>query len=191
MSQAGIVNQASGPVPPVVPTSFVTQDGTAVPAANILIVNGFDSREDNNNGIITKGGVAGTGTANEVDVVITNRMQGTTNTIGAATSPIITFTPAVIGTYTIEIRIAAYNKTASIGAGYSIYGTARFNGAISVLCGTPDKVVNEEGDMSSANATMTVSGADILINGVGYQLLGVDQDINWSAVALYTFIGVV
>lgn len=176
----------SGALPPSVPTSFVTQNGTAVPAANILVVNGFDSTENNANGIITKGGVVGTGTSNEVDVVVTNRLQGTTQTVGATTSAMITFTPPVIGTYAIECRVAAYNTTSTLGAGYSIFGTARFDGVNSNLCGTPDKITNEEGAMSSANCTMTVSGANILINGVGY--LG--QTINWSGVGLYTFVGV-
>ncbi len=177
----------AGSLPPVVPTSFVTQDGTAIPAANILIVNGFDSNENNVNGIITKGGVVGTGTSNEVDVVITNRLQGSANTVGVVTTPIITFSPTVIGTYAIETRVAAYNETSSLGGGYSIFGTIRFDGVNSNLCGTPDKIVNEEGAMTAANVTMTVSGGDVLVNGIGYAA----QDINWSAVALYTFIGVV
>jgi hypothetical protein len=171
---------------PSIPTSFVTQNGTAVPAANILLVNGNDSTENNANGVITKGGVAGTGTANEVDVIITNRLQGSVTMAGAVTSPIITFTPTVIGTYAIEARVAAYNTTGSIGAGYSVFGTARFDGVNCNLVGTPDKIVNEEGAMSAANVTMTVSGANILINGVGYAA----QTINWSAVGLYTFVGV-
>lgn len=185
MSQV-IKNLLGGPVPPAVPTSFITQDGTAVPIANILIINSVDSTENNANGIITKGGVVGTGTANEADVVITNRLQGTVTTVGAVTSAINTFTPTVIGTYAIEYRVAAFNTTSSLGAGYSVFGTARFDGAASTLCGTPDKITNEEGTMSSANVTMTVSGDAISVNGTGYAL----QTINWSAVGLYTFVGV-
>ncbi len=186
MSQAGIISTSAGPVPPSVATSYATDNGTAVPSANILIIHGIDSTENNANGLIAKGGVVGTGTSNEVDIVVTNRLQGTVTTVGLTTTPIITFTPTAIGTYAIECRVAAYNTTSSLGAGYSIFGTARFDGVNSNLCGTADKIVNEEGAMSSANTTFTVSGANILINAVGYAA----QTINWSAVGLYTFVGV-
>lgn len=186
MSQAGDISAISGPVPPSVATSYVTQNGTAVPSANVLIVNANSSTENNNNGLISKGGVVGTGTSNELDIVFTNRLRGTVTTVGAVTSAIITFTPTVIGTYSIEVRIAAYNTTSLLGAGYSVFGSARFDGVNSNLCGIADLIVNEEGAMSSSSVSMTVSGANILINGIGYAL----QTINWSAVGLYTFVGV-
>ncbi len=190
MSQIYKSAASISPLPPAVPTSFNTQDGNAVPSANILLVNAYDSIENNANGVTTKGGVAsgdppGTGATNEMDIYLTNRLQGTTTTVGLVTSPIITFTPTAVGTYAIEIRVAAYNTTSTIGAGYSVFGTARFDGANSNLCGTADRIVNEEGAMSSANCTFTVSGANILINGVGYAA----QTINWAAVGLYTYVG--
>lgn len=184
------ISSSAAPPPPDVPTDFVTQDGTAVPAANILLVNAYDSRENNDSGITAKGGVAagdppGTGAANELDLYITNRVQGTVTTVGLTTSPIITFTPTVIGTYSFEVRIAAYNTTSTLGAAYSVFGSARFNGVTSTLIDIVDKITNEEGTMTSANATFTVSGANVLVNGVGYAA----QTINWSAVGLYTFVG--
>lgn len=190
MSQIYKPLTSSGPIPPIIATSFETQNGTAVPAANILIVNGFDSTENNANGIITKGGVVGTGTANEVDVVITNRIQGTATTTDGTPTPIITFPLTVVGTYAIEARVVAHNTTSTEGAGYSMFSAVRFDGVNANLCGTPDRIVNEEGTMAAplpgSNCTITVSGANVLINGVGF----VGQTINWSAVGLYTFVGV-
>lgn len=183
MSQAGDISSISGPVPPAVPTSFVTDSGTAIPALNILNLKALDSTTNNENGIFTR---ANPNLSNNLEVVISNRIQGTVSTVGAVTSNIITFTPTVIGTYAIECRISAYNTTSSLGSGYSLFGTARFDGVNSNLCGTPDKIENEEGSMSSANISMTVSGANILISGIGYAA----QTINWSAVGLYTFVGV-
>lgn len=170
---------ASGPIPPSIPTTFHTPDGNATPAANIINFLSDDTTANFNNGITD------TGSGNTVTYLLTNRLQGTTTTAAATTSPMVTFTPTAVGTYAIECRVCAYNTTSSLGSGYSIFGTARFDGVNSNLCGTPDKIVNEEGAMSAANVTMTVSGPNVLINGVGYA----PDNINWSAVGLYTYVG--
>lgn len=182
MSQITKGSTSAGPISPNIPTSFVTDDGTAIPAVNVLNVVAVDSTENNSNGILTR---ATPNLSNNLNVVITNRMFGTVTTVGAVTSAVAVFTPTVIGTYAIEFRVSAFNTTATLGAGYSVFGTIRYDGVNSNLCGTPDKIVNEEGAMSSANVTMTVAGANVLVNGVGYAA----QTINWAAVGLYTFIG--
>lgn len=185
MSQIYKPLTSSGPIPPVIATSYVTQDGTAVPAANVLIVNGNDSTENNNNGIITKGGVIGTGTSNEVDVIITNRLQGSATTVDVGTADIITFTPSVIGTYSIEYRTAAYNTTSLLGAGYSYFGAIRFDGVNSTICDPFDEINNEEGAISAVDLSVIVSGANVILRATGYA----GQTINWGSVGLYTFIG--
>jgi len=182
MSQAGELNSGAGPVPPTVPTSFVTNvNSPAIPAANVLNVFGGTTNANNNNGIRSDGSSG----SNVLTVQLTNRLQGTTSTVGATSSPIISFTPSAVGTYAIEFRIAAYNSTSTLGAGYSIFGSVRFDGVNSNLCGISDKIVNEEGLMSNANCILSVSGATILLTGVGY----IGQNIDWSAVGLYTYVG--
>ena len=185
MSQAGIISTSGGPPPPAVPTDFVTDNGTAVPALNILLVNGKDSTENNNNGIITKGGVVGTGVSNEMDIVITNRLQGTGTTVDVGTADVITFTPTVVGTYALEYRTAAFNTTSTLGAGYSFFGSIRFNGATSTICDPFDEINNEEGAMTAVDLAVVVSGADVILRSTGYA----GQTINWGSVGLYTFVG--
>lgn len=182
MSQITKLLTSAGPIPPIIATSYQTQDGTAVPAANILIVNGFDSTENNLNGIITKGGVAGTGTANEVDVVITNRLQGVGSTVGAVTTNLVTFnlgaTPA---TFVIDANICGFNAATPAGAGYSLFGTVRTDGATASLVGTPDKITNEDAAMTTCDSNITVAGNTVIISSTG----AVGLTINWSAVATY------
>lgn len=183
MSQIYKPLTSGGPLPPSIPTSFVSDDGTAIPAANILNVIGVDSIENEDNGILTR---ANPNLSNNLEVVLTNRLQGSGTTVGTGTSDIITFIPTVIGTYCIEYRIAAYNMTSTIGAGYSLFGAIRFDGANSTICDTFDEINNEEGTMSSSDISVVVAGANVILRATGY--LG--QTINWSSVALYTFIGV-
>lgn len=174
----------SGPVPPSVATSYITDDGTAIPAANILNVNGVDSEENNVNGILTR---ANPDLSDNLEIVITNRLQGITSTSGAVSSNIVVFTPTVVGTYSIEFRISVYNETSLLGAGYSLFGAIRFDGVNSNICDIFDEIVNEEGTMTNLDIAVTVAGANVQLVGTGYGA----EEINWAAVGLYTFIGVV
>jgi hypothetical protein len=174
------VGVTAGALPPAVPLQFTTDSGVAVPVANNLNILANDTTANDTDGITTSGA------GDTVTVLLTNRLQGTVTTANSTSTPIITFTPTVVGTYAIECRIAAYNTTSSLGAGFSLFGSARFDGVNSNLCGTADEISNKEGAMSSSNISFSVSGANILINGAGYAT----ENINWSAVGMYTFVGV-
>lgn len=185
MSQAGIVNQASGPSPPGVATQFNTQNGNSVPLANILIINGIDSTENNNNGIITKGGVAGTGTQNEVDVVITNRITGSVTTSDATLTTIASFTLPAAGVYSFDFIVASFNTTDVLGAAYSLFVGIRGTGAAAVKLNLEDKIVNEEAGDTGCNISASVSGNSILIQATGIAA----KTINWNAVGTYVYVG--
>ncbi len=185
MSQIIKTLTSGGPIPPIIPTSFVTQDGTAVPAANILIVNGFDSAENNINGIITKGGVAGTGTANEVDVIITNRVQGQVTTSDATPTNIITFPAgATPGNYIIDGTVNAYDITDTAGAAYFFTAGIRTTGAATVLIGSQFSTEFEEAAMVPSDIDVVVSGNNIIVQVVGI----VGKTIDWDAIFTYRFV---
>ncbi len=181
MSQIFKPLTSAGPIPPIIPTSFVTQDGTAVPAANILIIDGFDSSENNDNGIITKGGVVGTGTANEVDVVITNRGVATGTTNGAVTTSVTLFTPTNATAFTYKAYITGRETTTGDCAGGSIEGLARKNAGAVTVVGDSDTLDEEDVSLIGVDWNIVASGADLVIQFIGIAA----TTINWKCTFTY------
>jgi hypothetical protein len=177
VSQAGIISSTTAPPPPEVPTSFVGDSGTAVPAAHVLTVPGGSSTTNKDNGITT------TGSGSTLTTSLTNRVHGTSSSSGAATTDIATFplggTP---GTFVFEAKVAGFDSTTPGSVGYSLFGTVRTDGATGTVVGTVDRIVNEDPALNSANCTIVVSGNNAIIQGTGVA----GKNINWSAVSLYT-----
>ena len=178
MSQAGINNTSSGPVPPTVPTSFVTDvNSPAIPAANILNEIGGTTSINNNNGIQTDGSSG----SNTLTIQLTNRINGAVTTTNATPTSIATFAlGATPGVFVFDIQIACFNVTDVNGDGYFISGSARTDGATAILCGTPDKIVNEE-VADNADANMVVSGNNVIIQATGIA----GKTHRWRTVATY------
>lgn len=168
----------SGPVPPTVPTSFVTDvNSPAIPAANVLNEIGGSTSVNNNNGIQTDGSSGG----NTLTVQLTNRITGAITTTDATPTTLVSFalgaTPAV---FTFDVQIACFNVTDVNGDGYFISGSTRTDGATATLCGNPDKIENEE-VMDTANADMIVSGNNMVIQAIGIA----GKTHRWRAVITY------
>lgn len=182
MSQIYKSGSGGGIVPPTVATSYVTDvNSPAIPALNILNVLGNDTTANDVDGIRTDGSSG----SNTLTVQLTNRLQGTGTTVGAADSDIITFTPTTVGTYAFEFRVSGYNTTSLLGAAYSVFSGFRYDGVNSNSTGLVDTIDNEEGAMSSCDVTVVASGANIILRLTGYA----GQTINWAGVGLYTFVG--
>jgi len=181
---------SGGPIPPTIPTSFVEQTGTAVPAANILIIDAFDSTENNNNGIVTKGGVAagdppGTGVSNEVSIYLTNRLQGAAPTAGHTTADLVTFNlGAVPGAYNFELKVIGFNASTPAASGFTVLGTMRTNGIAATLVAIPDETVVEDVAMIDCDVDMVASGNNLIIRVTGVSGLIID----WNVVATYVFV---
>lgn len=185
MSQIIKPSSSGGSVPSNVATSYVTDNGTAVPDANILIIHALDSIENNDNGIIAKGGVAGTGTANEVDIVLTNRQTATVTTSNATPTTVLTFVMgATPGVYFIEGDVIAYDITDTAGAGYAFTSADRTTGVAGTEIATQFEDIFEEAAMATADIDVTVSGNNVLVNVTGIA----GKTIDWNCFITYRFV---
>jgi hypothetical protein len=177
MSQAGIIS-VSGAMPPAVPLNFTSDSGSAVPVANNLNVFGIDSTSNNANGITT------TAAGDTLNVVLTNRLQGTGSAVGATTTDIITpAAGATPGVYCIDIRVSLFESTTPAGAGYHIRGAVRTTGAATTVIDTPDEFVNEEAALAACDVDIIASANNIIIRGTGTAGL----TTNFSSDGIYTF----
>lgn len=187
MSQIYKSMGGGGPISPTIPTQFNTQNGNAVPAANILIVNGVDSSENNDNGIITKGGVVGTGTANEVDVVITNRIVVTltTSDIIGQNRSIIVLSPTNGTAIEFSASFIGYDSINNEAAGGRQEGIARKSGGLVVVVGTNDSLDESDPALAAVDWVIESSGVgNLLATFTGIA----GRTINWKC--LFTYIQV-
>ena len=176
MSEFHIISTSSPP-PPAVPTSFVTDDATtAIPALNILNVLG-------GSGITT---YASPNLSDNLYIQVQNSYTDQITTIGAVTEDIRTIILTDIGTYTIEVRVAAWESTGPNGAGFSINGVVRTDGVTAVLIGDSDGFAHTDASLSTSDALISVAGNTAIIQVVGVAGL----NINWGAFTVYVFRGV-
>jgi hypothetical protein len=191
MSQAGIINTSSGPVPPTVPTSFVTDSGTVIASGSVVTINGGSTTANNSNGITVIANP--NGSMFEV-VELTNRATGAVTTTGATSANVITFAlGATPGVYTFDITVAGFAKTgvsAPLGCGYTIVGSVRTTGAAATLI--PTQVVDhfEEGALGvppQATAILAVSGNSAVVTVTGVSDGAAGYVIDWVATLNYTF----
>lgn len=191
MSQIIKTLTSGGPIPPNIPTSFVTDvNSPAVPAANILDVFGGTTTANNSNGVRTDGSSG----SNVLTVQLTNRATGSATTTGAASTNLITLAlGATPGVYTFDITIAGFAKTGvgtPLGCGFTIVGAVRTDGAAATLI--PTQVVDhfEEGALgtpSQVTAVLAVSGNNAVVTVTGKSDGAAGFVIDWVGTLLYTF----
>jgi len=166
---------ASGPVPPTVPTSFVTDvNSPAIPAANVLNEIGRDTIDNNDNGIQTDGSSG----SNTLTIQLTNRQTGILTTIDATPTTILTFAlPAVAGTYYVYGNVQAFTNTGPAAGAYSFSGGYITNGAAATELGTEFHDTFQSVALITADIFLSASGNNIIITVQGVAGL----TINWNS----------
>jgi hypothetical protein len=174
MSQGGILQDKTSAAANI---EFLTGDvgGPVGPDAafNINLLTG--------NGLTTTGVPA----TNTITWTLDNYSNQTTSTNNAV--PNVTMTiplGAVAGVYTVDVNVSAYNVTDIAAAGFSLFGTVKTNGAAATLVGVPDKIINNEAAMATADVNLIVSANNLVIEVTGI----LAKSINWRSITFYTFI---
>lgn len=160
---------------PSVPTTFVTDDGNAVPAANTLNVLGDDTTVYNANGITTEG------SASTLTILLNNRLQGTGATVAAVTDDVITFDcGANPGVFLISAKVCGFDSVTPSGCAFKIDIAVRTDGAATTLIDS-DLYPQKEAATAAATVTAIVSGNNAIIRVLGV----VGLNMNWSASGFY------
>ncbi len=182
MSQAGIINIGAGPVPPTVATSYVTDNGTAIPALNVLNVNGGSVTTDNVNGIETR---ANPNASNNLEIDLTNRLTGSGTSTNASVVSLITFSLAATAqSYRFNFDVVGRETTTGDTVGYSVDGTAKTNAAVASLVATPFIDNDEDASLITANIDLVVSGNNVILQATGVA----GTTITYKAVGLYVVV---
>ena len=122
--------------------------------------------------------VVGTGTANELDVVITNRATAQITTIDATLTPIITLPlGATQAVFSVGGTVTVIIPSTGAGASYDFSAAIKTSGVASTEIGAEYPTTFEDTSLSTANIFFVASG-----NNAVLQVLGVaGTTINWDA----------
>lgn len=134
-------------------------------AANINIVGGVNTT------------VTGNAATNTLTIGQSGGMEGTGQTIGAVNGDLITFPlGAVAGTYTMSVRVAAFEATTPAGAGYRINSAVRTTGGAATLIGVNATDTFEEAALNTCSVAIVVVGNSAIVRVMGAAGLTIDWD---------------
>lgn len=174
----------AGNLPPTVPTSFVTDNGTVIPSANTVNVNGGQTTANFPNGIEVIANP--TGSNNEV-IQLTNRIPGSATTSDGLgqTQTLYTFPlGAVAGTYLFTSQLVAFDKTDSLSAGLATYHVVRTTGAVGVLIGSSIPLTASEGILNGVVISISPVANNFVVTVTG--LAG--KTIDYYVLTTYIFV---
>ena len=182
MSQAGIISVTNSILPPDVPTLFVTDNGTVIPAGHIVNINGGSTSANNSIGIQVI--AAGDGSNNEL-IQLTNRITGFGSTVSApSTVTLITFPlGAVPAAY--QITVNTIGRAVPPGIQPGVVGvfetlTVYTDGTTATLVNTI-KTLQDVVGLTPVLAYTSVVGNTVIVQGFGSP----GYDVSWYSQLTY------
>lgn len=169
--------QSGGVLPPEVPLEFTTDSGTATPAANNLNVLGEIASYNNINGIQT------TGSADNLRVVLTNRAQGTTLIVNAASDNMASFTmPVTVGAAMLQAWVVAFDTSTGDAFTAFMQGAAKTNGTTASIVGVDIVDIISDASLATATVAFSVTGNNVRVTATGVAA----TTTKWHAVLINT-----
>lgn len=176
------IGLTEGALPPSVPTSFVTDSGTVIPAANIVNVNGGSTTANNDDGIQA---IANPDLSNNLEILLTNRLTGTATSTNGSVENLVTFAlGASVATYRITFDVSGRDTVSGDGVGYTLWGTVKTNGAAASIISSPFIDNDEDASLLGADITLIASGNNAILRVTGVA----GRTINYKAVGQYVVV---
>jgi hypothetical protein len=163
------IGVTAGALPPTVPTSFAAdQSDPAIVPGDIAVSAGSATPQANVLRVAGDHGISTVVSPNVAGVLILRFISGYVTTVGAVTTTAVTQPIPTNTTMTIQILGSGYaDENSAVG----FWGTAVVKNVAGVvtIINTVDLVFNRDssGTLNTANATVTASGANLLVNVVG------------------------
>ena len=157
---------------PTIPTSFVTDSGTAVPAANVL-------------NVVTPGGgtegIKTTGSGNTITITLTDTTyEGTVTTVGTTPGVLNVNIPIPTNSASsMRVNLAGYDSTNMLGIAAEVLGGVKnVAGTVTVVAAHVDSTVNGDSTLNSCSFTFVASGTNAQV-----QITGVSaHTIDWKGI---------
>ena len=126
--------------------------------------------------------MVGTGTSNEVDLVITNRANVTATTVGATTQTVVLLTPTSASSMSFRMLVTGYDAGSNIAIGGEQIGLIRTLAGTVTVVGTNDTFDESDAALNAADWNVISSSPTLSMQFVGVA----GHTIVWRALFEYT-----
>lgn len=159
MSQFSVATTATN-----VPTSFITDSGTAIPVANVININGAS-------------GITTSGSGNSIIInLLENTIRGTGTTVGTTPLDLITYSPTDQKGFSLQGLVVGYDLANNVAIGGEIIAVGRKSGTVTIVS-PMNNSVSVDASLSNGSFTMVASGASFILRVRG----DIGHTIAWSA----------